>query len=88
MLDVFEGSGDTISGDGFWGPGLVYAWQPWSGHYVVPPTVWASAHTTQFAQPGWKMTFNGAGNLAGGGSYVTYVYRDSDDSSTFWGGGG
>ena len=26
---------------------MLDAWQPWSGHYVVPPTVWASAHTTQ-----------------------------------------
>jgi hypothetical protein len=51
-VDIFEGSGDTISGDGYWGPGLMYAWQPWSGHYAVPPTVWASAHTTQFAEPG------------------------------------
>ena len=54
-IDVFEGDGDTLSGDGFWGPGLMYAWQPWSGHYVVPPTVWASAHTTQFVEPGWRM---------------------------------
>ena len=60
-IDVFEGSGDTLSGDGFWGPGLMYAWQPWSGHYVVPPTVWASAHTTQFAEPGWRMLHGASG---------------------------
>jgi hypothetical protein len=51
VVDVFEGGGDALSGDGFWGPGLMYAWQPWSGHYAVPPTVWAQAHTCQFAQP-------------------------------------
>ena len=27
---------------------------PWSGHYEVPPALWAIAHTTQFAQPGWQ----------------------------------
>lgn len=58
-VDLFGGihnattRGDPgISADGYWGPGLMYAWQPWSGYYVVPPTVWASAHTTQFVEPG------------------------------------
>ena len=27
---------------------------PWSGHYEVWPAVWAVAHTTQFAEPGWR----------------------------------
>lgn len=26
QVDVFEGSGDPFSGDGFWGPGLMYAY--------------------------------------------------------------
>ena len=26
---------------------------PWSGSYTVWPAVWAVAHTTQFAEPGW-----------------------------------
>ena len=26
---------------------------PWCGHYTVWPAVWALAHTTQFAGPGW-----------------------------------
>src|ERR1019366_2843480 len=26
----------------------------WSGHYEVQPALWAIAHTTQFAQPGWQ----------------------------------
>jgi len=80
-VDTFEGSGDHLSGDGYWGPGLMYAWQPWSGHYAVPPTVWASAHTTQFSDPGWKMIFSGAGTLAKGGSFVSHVSPDSKDFS-------
>jgi hypothetical protein len=59
---VFEGSGDPVSGDNYWGPGLLYAWQPWSGHYAVPPTVWSSAHTTQFSEVGWHIPFKGAGD--------------------------
>ena len=65
-VDVFEAPG--------WGPGLVEAWEPWSGHYRVPPTVWAAAHTTQFTSPGWRVLLGpGAGALPGGGTYVTYV---------------
>jgi len=33
--------------------GALQADQPWSGHYTIWPSVWAVAHTTQFAQPGW-----------------------------------
>ena len=29
-----QGVNDTLSGDGYWGPGLMYAWQPWSGPEV------------------------------------------------------
>ena len=32
----------------FWNEGLLSATQPWSGHYVASPTIWATAHTTQF----------------------------------------
>ena len=34
---------------------------PWSGHYEVQPALWAIAHTTQFAQPGWKYLDTPAG---------------------------
>jgi galactosylceramidase len=33
--------------------GALQADSPWDGHYTVWPAVWALAHTTQFAQPGW-----------------------------------
>lgn len=45
---------------------------------VVAPTVWASAHTTQFVQLGWKMLHSGSGDLKGGGSYVTMVSPSGD----------
>jgi galactosylceramidase len=44
---------------------------PWSGHYEVWPAMWAIAHTTQFAQPGWRYLDGGCGLLPKGGSYVT-----------------
>jgi galactosylceramidase len=38
----------------FWsGTGALEADSPWDGHYNVWPAVWALAHTTQFAEPGW-----------------------------------
>ncbi len=43
---------------------------PWSGYYEVWPTIWAMAHTAQFAQPGWKYLDSACGVLKDGGSYV------------------
>ena len=36
----------------FWNEGMLSATQPWSGHFKASPTLWASAHTTQFTRPG------------------------------------
>jgi len=59
---------------------LLFAAEPWSGHHVVQPPVWAMAHTTHFTEVGWNIlsTSNGqqlgsSGRLVEGGSYVTYV---------------
>ena len=62
--------------------GLMRANTPWSGHYVVAPAIWATAHTTQFAQPGWAYLEGGASSLLpGGGSIVTLVSTNRTDYS-------
>lgn len=69
----------------WYGDSLINAPQPWSGHYEVKSPVWMTAHTTQFAQPGWRYLPQGEGSgwLAGGGSYVTLVSPgDGGDWST------
>jgi len=63
------------------GNGLLYAFEPWSGHYEVMPPVWTSAHTTQFTKFGWVYlpTGYGAGLLPEGGTYVTIASPDLTD---------
>ncbi len=56
--------------------GLMYANTPWSGHYDVQGTIWATAHTTQFAQPGWQYLDSSSGNLPEKGSYVALRSTD------------
>jgi len=51
------------------GSGVMRANEPWSGHYEVQPAVWAVAHTTQFAAPGWRY-LDSAGVMIDGGSVV------------------
>lgn len=50
--------------------GLMYANTPWSGYYDVQGAIWATAHTTQFAQPGWQYLANSSGYLPDKGDYV------------------
>jgi galactosylceramidase len=60
--------------------GLMTANEPWSGHYKVEPGIWAFAHTTQFAEPGWKYVDSGCGYLKDkAGSYVTLRSPDGGD---------
>jgi len=60
--------------------GLMMAKTPWSGHYEVQPAIWAAAHTTQFAEPGWWYVDSGCGFLKKG-SYVTLKSPDEKDYS-------
>jgi hypothetical protein len=66
------------------GDGLMLADEPWSGHYYVGKSIWACAHTTQFASPGW-LYLNGAcgyfGGKQGSGSYVTLMSPNGTDYS-------
>ncbi len=60
--------------------GLMYANTPWSGHYQVQGAIWATAHTTQFAAPGWKYLDAASGEMPGG-SYVTLAAPNGRDWS-------
>ncbi|MHC4441001.1 MAG: family 16 glycoside hydrolase [Planctomycetota bacterium] len=47
---------------------------PWCGYFEIQPALWAIAHTTQFAQPGWKYIDSGCGYLPDNtGSFVTLL---------------
>ena len=61
--------------------GLMYANTPWSGHYNVQSTIWVTAHTTQFAQPGWRYLDASSGALPQKGSYVILASPDRRDWS-------
>lgn len=64
------------------GSGLMRANTPWSGHYDVESAIWVTAHTTQFAQPGWRYDDASSGYLVHGGSYVTLLSPDRQHWST------
>lgn len=61
--------------------GLMFAATPWSGHYRVQTTIWTTAHTTQFARPGWAYIDSACGRLQGKGSFVTLKSPNGKDYS-------
>ena len=66
------------------GDGLMLSNTPWSGYYEVGKSIWATAHTTQFAQPGWRYQDRACGYFGGDakkGSYVTLSSPNHKDYS-------
>ena len=61
--------------------GLMKANTPWSGHYDINPGLWVTAHTTQFAQPGWKYLDSACQMLPAGGSCVGLMAPNGKDYS-------
>ena len=62
-----------LPGIKFSGTGLMHATQSWSGYYEVWPAIWTTAHTTQFAEPGWLYMDKACGKFEAKtwkGSYV------------------
>lgn len=67
------------------GTGPMEASSPWSGHYTVWPGIWAIAHTTQFAQPGWQYLDHACGQISPAtwkGTYVSLKDPATHDWST------
>jgi galactosylceramidase len=72
--------GAYYHGTNWYASAMLTAVQPWSGYFESEqmPVVWATAHYTQFIQPGWKYlpVGKGSGELAKGGYYTTLVSPD------------
>jgi O-glycosyl hydrolase len=58
---------------------LMVANQPWSASFDIGKQLWATAHTTQVTQPGWRYIDSASGYFGGdrnNGSYVSYQAAD------------
>jgi galactosylceramidase len=87
VWDLFWASFDGLACSG---QGLIWCAEPWTGRYGVPDTIWAAAHTTQFAdnRGGWHYVAKragGSGYLPGrlqgttGGTFVSLTSNDTLD---------
>jgi len=65
--------------------GFIKCNQPWSGHYLVKPSLWVMAHTSQFTEPGWHYIDSASGYFASDetGAHGSYVTLASPDRSSF-----
>ena len=72
-------------GTDWYGASMLTAVEPWSGHYDLQPVVWATAHVTQFAQPGWRYlrVGSGSGELPAGGFYTSLLAPDASEYTLF-----
>ncbi len=61
--------------------GILTANTPWSGHYTVHPSLWMTAHFTQFAKPGWRFLDSGCGSASENEYYLTLRSPDTNDYS-------
>lgn len=64
--------------------GAMKANQPWSGHYEVWPTIWATAHTTQFVNTQNWQYLNEACGLFDASTYKGSVVTLKDKNSANW----
>jgi galactosylceramidase len=67
--------------ESFYDVTIAVASTPWSGAYTINDALWAYAHITQFAQPGWQFLDAASGTLTGGGDYVTLLSPNKTDFS-------
>jgi len=69
--------GSYMHGTNWYASSLLTANQPWSNYYEYEtmPVLWATAHYTQFTNPGWRFLpqHKGSGQLPKGGYYVTLI---------------
>ena len=72
--------GSYAHGTNWYASSMLTAVEPWTGYYEWEqmPVVWATAHYTQFIQPGWYFlpVGQGSGELSIGGYYLTLVSPD------------
>ena len=76
MVSAWHLASAFYSSVAFWNEGMVSATQPWSGHFEASPTIWATAHTTQFTTAGksrYIQQGKGSGALRDGGTYVSFT---------------
>jgi hypothetical protein len=65
--------------------GMIKCNQPWSGHFVVTPSLWVFAHTTQFTKPGWQYIDSASGFFSGDttGAHGSFVSLRSPTATDY-----
>ncbi len=63
--------------------GLMVAPQPWSAQYSLGQSLWATAHVTQFTQPGWQILDAASGYLGNDRTNGSYLSLRSPNGSAY-----